>query len=162
MTPTAPAATSAPSLAPTRTTTTAPPRQSSVRASEEAAAIAVVRKYVTEYNEALKSGSTTAFRATFKESCAMCLAEATTIDGSFRQKQSLRGLQYAVASTLVVFNGVTHGGPQIWVQGQLSQAGGQILAPSGTLIQNITPTAGFRVTWRVKPGSTPVIVESFQ
>jgi hypothetical protein len=153
------AATSPPSPAPT---TTAPPTQSSTRASEEAAAIDLVQTFLAEYNKALQSGSTTAFRATFKESCAMCLAEAETIDGTFRHRQRLQGLQYAVASTLVVFNGVTHSGAQIWVQGQVSQAGGQILASSGTVFQSITPTVGFRVTWQVQPGSPPVIVGSFQ
>jgi len=117
---------------------------------------------VDEYNKALQSGSTTAFRDTFKKSCGMCLAEANTIDETFRKNQQVRRLQYALASPVVTFNGHFRGGPQIWVQGQLSQAGGQILASSGIVMQNITPTAGFRVTWRVKPGSTPVIVETFQ
>jgi hypothetical protein len=152
-TPAGPVATSPPSPAPT---TTAPPTQSSARASEEAAAIAVVRAYVDEYNKALQSGSTTAFRTTFKPSCAMCLAEATTIDGTFRQRQRLKGLQYAVASPHVVL----HDNRQIWVEGQLSQAGGKVLAASGAVVHDVSPTPAFRFNWRVTPGASPVIFGS--
>lgn len=141
-------------------TSTAPPGKSAARAAQEAAAIALVRTYVDEYNKALQSGSTTDFRETFENTCAYCLAEATTIERTFRTKQQLRGLQYTVTSPVVTFNGVAHGGPQIWVEGQLSQAGGKVLAASGAVVHNVTPTPPFRVLWEVKPGASPVIVAS--
>jgi hypothetical protein len=156
-------ATSAPGPAPTRTAsaaTTTPPGQSSLRASEEAAAIALVRTYVDEYNKALQSGSTTAFRETFKESCPLCLGDANRLDEVFKKNQRIHGLRSAVASPIVTFSGVAHGGPQIWVEGQLSQAGGQVLAASGAVVHNITPTPAFRVLWEVKAGTSPVIVAS--
>jgi hypothetical protein len=152
--------TSAPSPAPTSTTspttTTAPPTQSSARASQEAAAIALVRTYVAEYNKALKSGSTTAFRATFKESCSMCLGNATILDELFRKNQRIRGLQSTVASPRVVL----HDNRQIRVEGQLSQAGGQVLAASSAVVHKITPTPAFPFNWRVAPGASPVIFGS--
>ena len=155
-TPTSPASTRAPGPAPTSPATTTPPRQSSARAAQEAAAITVVRAYVDEYNKALQSGSTTAFRATFKESCAFCFGDANRIDATFRKDQRLRGLQFAVASLAVTF----HDNRQIFVEGQLSQAGGKVLTASGSVLHNITPTPAFRVLWRIKPGTSPVIFES--
>jgi hypothetical protein len=155
-TPAGPAATSPPSLPPTRTTTTAPPGQSSTRASEEAAAIAVVRSYVAEYNKALKSGSTTAFRATFKESCPLCLDDASRIDETFRKKQRPHGLQATLTSPLVTL----HDSGQIWVEAWMSQAGGQLLSASGAASDTFTPVPKFRFLWRVKPGSSPVIFGS--
>ena len=137
-------------------TSTAPPTQSSRRAAEEATAIAVVRKYVDEYNEALLSGSTTAFRATFKESCAMCLGNATIIDQIFRKKQRLHGLQYTLKSPLVTL----HDSRQIWVEAWMSQAGGQVLSASGAVAETFTPVARFRFLWRIKPGASPVIFGS--
>ena len=159
-TPASPVATKAPSPVPTGTSTTTPPKQSSLRASEEAAAIAVVRKYVAEYNKALQSGSTTAFRDTFKKTCAFCFGDANRLDEVFRKNQRIHGLRSAIASPIVTFNGVAHGGPQIWVEGQLSQAGGQVLTASGAVVHNITPKPAFRVLWEVKPGTSPVIVAS--
>jgi hypothetical protein len=113
-TPAGSAATSPPSPAPT---TTAPPGQSSTRAFEEAAAIAVVRAYVDEYNKALQSGSTAAFRATFKETCAKCLGNATIVDEVFKKRQRIHGLKYTLDSPLVTF----HDSRLIFVEGQLSQ-----------------------------------------
>jgi len=152
-------ATSAPGPAPTRTAgaaTTTPPGQSSLRASEEAAAIAVVRRYVAEYNEALQSGSTTEFRETFKESCAFCLGNAVIIDGISRKNQQVRGLKYALASPRVTL----HESRLIFVEGQLSQAGGQVLSASGAVVKRYTQTRASRVLWRVKPGASPVIFAS--
>ena len=152
-TPAGPAATSPPSPAPT---TTAPPGQSSTRASEEAAAIAVVQKYVDEYNKALQSGSTTAFRATFKETCAMCLGNATRIDEIFRNSQRLNGLNYTLASPRVTL----HESRLIFVEGQLSRAGGKVLSASGAVVESFKPSATIRFLWRVKPGASPVIFGS--
>jgi hypothetical protein len=152
-TPAGPVATSPPSPAPT---TTAPPTQSSTRASEEAAAIAVVRAYVDEYNKALQSGSTTAFRKTFEPSCALCLEDAGGIDRTFRQKQRPKGLQVTLTSPLVTL----HDRRQIWVEAWMSQAGGQVLSASGGVADTFTPVAKFRFLWRVKPGSSPVIFGS--
>jgi hypothetical protein len=152
-TPAGSAATSPPSPAPT---TAAPPTQSSTRASEEAAAIAVVRAYVDEYNKALQSGSTTALRATFKETCAKCLGNATIVDEVFKKRQRIHGLKYTLDSLLVTF----HDDRLIFVEGQLSQAGGQVLSASGAVVHNVTPTPAFRFLWRIQPGASPVIFGS--
>ena len=146
-------ATSAPSPTPT---TPAPPTQSLRRTSEEAAAIAVVRAYVDEYNEALQSGSTTAFRATFKKSCPLCLGDANTIDATFGSKQRLRGLQVTLDSPRVTL----HESHLIFVEGGLSQARGQVLSASGAVVKSFKPVATFRFLWRVKPGPSPVIIRS--
>jgi hypothetical protein len=149
-------ATSAPGPAPNRPTSTTQARPSSVRATQEAAAIALVRTYVDEYNKALKSGSTTAFRETFKQTCAFCLGNATIIDGVFMKNQRLRGLQSALDSPRATL----HDSRQIFVEGQLSQAGGQVLSASGAEVKIFKQTRAVRVLWRVKPGSPPVIFGS--
>jgi hypothetical protein len=153
---TTPARSVATSPPPPAPTTTAPPTQASTRASEEAAAIAVVRAYVDEYNKALQSGSTTAFRTTFKPSCALCLGDASKIDETFRKKQRIHGLRVALASPLVTF----HDSRQIWVEAWMSLTGGQVLSASGAVADTFTPVPRFRFLWRVKPGSPPVIFGS--
>ena len=95
-----------------------------------------------------------------EETCAFCLSSATTIDGAFRKKQQLHGLEYAVTSPVVTFNGDSGGVRQIWVEGDLSQVGGQVLDASGAVVQTFTTTPAFRVLWQVRPGSTPVIFGS--
>ena len=145
--------TSAPSAT---TTSTTPTTASSTKASEESAAIALVQAHFAEYNKMLQSGSTTAFRATFEESCASCLGDATTNEAAFRNKQQLRGLEYAVTSLRVTF----HDSRQVWVEGDLAQAGGQLVDASGTVIQTFTPTPAFRVLWRVTLGTPPMIFGS--
>ena len=154
-TPTSPVATAAPGPT-TSTSSTTPTGQSPSRTNQETAAIALVRGYVDEYNKALQSGSTTAFRATFKETCAVCLADAVEIDKAFRKKQRIRGLQYALESPRVTF----HDNRQIFVEVQMSQAGGRLLTASGNVVQSFTPTVAFRFNWRVEPGGSPVIFGS--
>jgi hypothetical protein len=156
--PAGPVATSAPSPAPTRTTTTAPPGQSSTRASEEAAAIAVVRKYVTEFNEALKSGRTTAFRATFKPSCALCLGDAMTIDEYTRSNKRIAGGAY----TLITPRAVRMSSGQFLVQAELSQTAARILDRNGRALDKFAVVPRFGFTWTTKPipGGTLIIVDS--
>ena len=154
--PASPLATRAPSPANTSTASTTPPGQSPSRAGQEAAAIALVRTYVDEYNKALQSGSTTAFRSTFKETCAVCLGDAVEIDKAFRKRQRIRGLQYDLESPRVT----VHDNRQIFVEVQMSQAGGRLLTASGNVVQSFTPTVPFRFNWRVEPGTSPVIFGS--
>ena len=138
------------------TNTTAPPGQPATRASQEATAIALVRTYVDEYNKALKSGSTTAFRETFKETCAFCFGDANRIDATFRKHQQLRGLRLAVTSLHVSL----HDSRQVWVEGQVSQAGGKVLSDSGVVAKSFKQTRAYRFLWRVKPGAPSLIFGS--
>ncbi len=116
----------------------------------------MVRRYVDEFNGALQSGNTTAFRATFNKSCALCLGNANLIDETFRKHQRVHGYRVALTSPLVTL----HDSRQIWVEAQLAQAGGQVLSDSGAVVHNVTPTPMFKFLWRVKVGASPVIFGS--
>ena len=89
-TPAKPLTTRAPSPD-TTNASTAPPGTSPAQTSQETAAIALVRAYVDEYNNALQSGSTTAFRDTFNKRCALCFGDARRIDEYTRSSRTING-----------------------------------------------------------------------
>ena len=146
------------SRAPSPTTTsTTPPGPSPARA-QEAEAIALVRSYVDEFNKALKSGSTTAFRATFNKDCAICLGDATTIDGYVRSHKEITGGAYMLIAPAAIR---TPSG-QIWVQAQLSQAAARILDKNGHTLDKFAVVPRFGFTWKTKsvPGGPLIIFDS--
>jgi len=150
-TPARPVASRTPSPATNKTT---PPWPSPAQASQETAAIALVRTYVAVYNKALQSGSTTAFRDTFKETCALCLGDASRIDEYDRSSKKIVGGTF----TLMAPAAIRTPSGQIWVQAQLRQAAARILDRDGHTLENfkLTPTIGF--TWRTKPSSGDKLV----
>jgi len=109
----------------------------------------LVRSYVAEYNKALQSGSTTAFRATFQQTCALCFADANTIDRYVRSSRKITG----GAFTLIAPTAVRTSSGQIWVQAQVSQAAAKILDRDGRTLEKFNTTRPFGFTWRTKLGS---------
>ena len=154
-TPASPVATRAPS--PTTTSTT-PPGPSRAQAAQETAAIAMVRAYVDEYNKALQSGSTTAFRDTFNKTCALCFGDANRIDEYTRSNRTITG----GAFTLIAPRAIRMSSGKILVQAQLSQAAARILDKNGHILEKfkLTPTIGFTWTTKPIPSGTLIIVDS--
>ena len=155
---TPPAGSVAPSAPVPTPSTTAPPTQSSRHASEEAAAIAVVRAYVDEYNNALQSGSTTAFRDTFNKRCALCFGDARRIDEYTRSSRTING----GAFTLIAPKAIRMSSGQILVQAELSQAAARIMDKNGHTLDKFAVVPRFGFTWTTKPvpEGTLVIVDS--
>ncbi len=79
-----------PGTAPPTTTASATPTQ-----DPGPAAIAAVQRMFDAYNAMLKSGSSTAYRATFTKTCALCLGDAQTIDAIARKHERIVGGQYS-------------------------------------------------------------------
>jgi len=156
-TPAKPLTTRAPSPN-TTNASTAPPGTSPAQTSQETAAIALVRAYVDEYNNALQSGSTTAFRDTFNKRCALCFGDARRIDEYTRSSRTING----GAFTLIAPKAIRMSSGQILVQAELSQAAARIMDKNGHTLDKFAVVPRFGFTWTTKPvpEGTLVIVDS--
>jgi len=140
-------ATSVATSVPSPVTSATPPGASLAHDAQEAAAIALVRAYVDEYNKALKSGSTTAFRDTFNKSCALCFGDASRIDEYTRNNRKITGGTF----TLIAPRAIRMSYGKILVQAQLSQATARILDKNGHTLEKFAVVPRFGFTWITKP-----------
>jgi hypothetical protein len=110
-----------------------------------ASAIAAVEKMYVEYNLALRSGRTAAYRATFANTCGYCQQNAKFIDANTGRGRSIVGGQF----TLTRMHKATIHESDIYVQGRASETAARIVE-SGKTIQRFKAAPSFLVLWTVR------------
>lgn len=130
---------------PTSTTTSATPNPTPTEDPKVAAGKALVVKYFETYNASLRSLDTSAYRATFADSCARCLSSAAKIDGARKARQQVDGGGYEYDHFSVMQTN-----PLI-VQVRVSQAAVTLRSSTGDVVKRFPGTAPSFVILHVRP-----------
>lgn len=135
-----------PSVDPTHHPGTAPTTTStpSVTPDRLGLAIAAVSRMYAEYNNALKSGRTAAYRATFVGSCQYCVTNAQLIDAFTRKGQTVVGGKYTLRELKLAADQPKF----VLVQGYVSQAAARVMM-SDKVVQRYKAVRPFLAVWRV-------------
>jgi hypothetical protein len=153
--PTASASTSGPTATTTPTTIA-----TTSTASDEQLAIQAVERYYAEFNKALQTRRTDAFRKTFKDGCPKCLQAANKIDGA-----ALSGRRFEGGVTTVAQFKATEPTDKIpgrkVLRGTVSSAPIKVLDASNAIVESDTGGSTDRLFVVVRTGDAWLVWDVF-
>jgi hypothetical protein len=111
----------------------------------DAAAIAAVQRMYAEFNVALHSLRSDAYRQTFTKGCGYCVSNADLVDGLRDKRERIVGGQFSLTGLRVAYVQPTF----VLVEGYLAQDAARI-TKQGSTVKDYKAAPHFRAIWRVE------------